>query len=224
MAERKNLIAPSILASDFTQIGDAIRLVEQSEGDWIHLDIMDGSFVPPITFGSQMISAIRSKTRLPLDAHLMTLHPGTHLESFAKAGTDRFTFHVEAEVHSHRLLGEIRRTGMKAGISIVPSTPVSAIRELLGVADQVLVMTVNPGWGGQSLIPSTLEKVRELDALRKGGAGDFLICIDGGFSEITAKTIWDSGVDVAVMGSAFFSSRNPQNALRECRQAGRGQR
>jgi ribulose-phosphate 3-epimerase len=220
MAERKNLIAPSLLASDFTQIGEAVRLVEQSEGDWIHLDVMDGSFVPPISFGSQMVSAIRGKTRLPLDVHLMTLHPGTHLESFAKAGTDRFTFHIEAEVHSHRLLGEIRRNGMKAGISIVPATPVSAIRELLGIVDQVLVMTVNPGWGGQSMIPSTLDKVRELKVLRKSGAGDYLICIDGGFSKDTAAMIWESGVDVAVMGSAFFSSENPQKALRDCRPAG----
>jgi len=181
---------------------------------------MDGNFVPPITFGAQMAAAVRSRTKLPLDAHLMTTNPGSHLDSFIHAGVDRFTFHIEAEIHAHRLIGEIQKAGIKAGISIVPSTPVSRIEELLCLVDQVLVMTVNPGWGGQSLISETLLKVCKLDALRRNGAGDFLICIDGGFGKETASEVWEAGVDAAVMGSAFFGADNPAQILQECRPAG----
>jgi len=217
MTDRKSIIAPSVLAADFSNIGAAVELVESAGAEWIHLDIMDGNFVPPITFGAQMIAAIRSGTELPLDAHLMTVSPGEKLDSFMKAGVDRFTFHLEAEVHCHRLIGEIRSRGIKAGIAIVPSTPVSLLSEILGIVDQVLVMTVNPGWGGQSMIREALNKVRDLRTLRKKGAGDFKICIDGGFSRDTAREAWDAGVDVAVMGSAFFKAENPADALRECR-------
>jgi len=217
MTDRKSIIAPSVLAADFSKIGAAVKLVESAGAEWIHLDIMDGTFVPPITFGAQMIKAIRSETRLPLDAHLMTVSPGKQLESFIEAGVDRFTFHLEAEVHTHRLIGEIKANGAKAGIAIVPSTPVSSISEILSIVDQVLVMTVNPGWGGQSMIKETLNKVRTLRTMRQNGAGDYKICIDGGFAGDTAQEAWESGVDVAVMGSAFFNAENPGRALSECR-------
>jgi len=211
------MVAPSILSADFTDIGGAVALAESADADWIHLDVMDGSFVPPITFGAQMAAAIRGRTRLPLDAHLMVDQPGRHIEDFVKAGVDRLTFHIEAEVHAHRLVNAIRRSGLKAGISIVPSTPVSAVEELLSEVDQVLVMTVNPGYGGQSLIPSTLQKVRRLAAIRKDRSADYLIVIDGGFGPSTAAEVWAAGVDVAVMGSAFFGAAEPAKVLEGCR-------
>jgi len=209
----RRIIAPSILAADFGKIDRAIGLIEQAGGDWIHLDVMDGVFVPPITFGAQMIQSIRKLTELVLDAHLMTINPGSHLDAFARAGADRFTFHIETEVHSHRLISQINDLGISSGIAIVPSTPISAIEELLDIVDQVLIMTVNPGWGGQSMIAKTLEKVRRLEKLRLEGGGDFLICIDGGFKLENSHEIWDAGVDVAVMGSAFFEAENPGELL-----------
>jgi len=217
MTDKKSIIAPSVLAADFSDISRAVKLIESAGAEWVHLDVMDGCFVPPITFGAQMASAIRSETDLPLDTHLMTVNPGKHLEAFMNSGVDRFTFHIEAEIHAHRLIGEIHNSGAKAGIAIVPSTPVSLISELLGYVDQVLVMTVNPGWGGQSMIISTLNKVRTLNEMRKAGAGEYKICIDGGFAGNTAQETWDAGVDVAVMGSAFFKAENPAEALRKCR-------
>ena len=217
MADRKRIIAPSVLAADFADMGQAVRLAEEAGADWIHLDVMDGSFVPPITFGAQMIRDLRKLTELPFDAHLMTMHPGAHLQSFRDAGVDWFTFHLEAEPHAHRLLGEVKALGMKAGVSIVPSTPVSALSEILDMVDQVLVMTVNPGKGGQSLIPSTLNKVRQLAELRDRGAGDYLVAMDGGFAPETAAEIWGAGADVAVMGSAFFGAEDPRQAMNSCR-------
>ncbi|CAD7842277.1 Ribulose-phosphate 3-epimerase [Olavius algarvensis spirochete endosymbiont] len=217
MISKKRIIAPSILSADFGNIGNAVSLIEQAGGDWIHLDVMDGVFVPPITFGAQMLQSIRRLTNLTLDVHLMTMKPGNHLNAFVEAGADRFTFHIEAEVHSHRLIKEINDLGISSGIAIVPSTPVSAIEELLDVVDQVLVMTVNPGWGGQTMITKALEKVRRLRKIQLEEGGSFLICIDGGFKLENSGEIWDSGVDAAVMGSAFFDAKNPEKILDKCR-------
>ena len=203
------MIAPSILAAKFTDIGAAVRLVEASGSDWIHLDVMDGSFVPPITFGTQMVADIRSITNMPLDVHLMIEHPERHIESFCAAGADYLTIHAEATIHLHRTLQTIRDRGVKAGVSIVPSTPVESISEIVSEVDLVLVMSVNPGYGGQKIIPSTLAKVEKLVEIRKERSLSFLISIDGGVNRSTIDDVRKSGVDIAVAGSAFFNADDP---------------
>ena len=219
MANPGRLIAPSILAADFSNISDEISIAAESGADWIHLDIMDGSFVPPISFGTQMVATVRQLTNLPLDAHLMIVNPRLHVKSFIDVGVDRLTFHIESEIHAHRLVSIIRDAGVVPGISLNPATPISSIIELLEFVDQVLVMSVNPGYSGQKLIPSTLNKVRTLVELRNKGAGEYLIVVDGGFCESTASDVWGAGVDVAVMGSAFFDNANPKASMHTCRNA-----
>ena len=201
----KTLLAPSLLSCDFSNLGEAIKKIENNFGSWVHIDVMDGIFVPEITFGQPIVRSIRPLTSLPFDVHLMTEKPENQIESFAKAGADFITFHYEAAVHHHRIIQQIHSLGKKAGISIVPSTPVSAILRILPFVDLILVMTVNPGFGGQTLIPECLDKVKELVDIRKTKNLSYLISVDGGVSEKTAKTVIESGVDVAVSGSAFFS-------------------
>ena len=201
----KTLLAPSLLSCDFSNLGEAINKIENNFGSWVHIDVMDGIFVPEITFGQPIVRSIRLLTSLPFDVHLMTEKPENQIESFAKAGADLITFHYEAAVHHHRIIQQIHGLGKKAGISIVPSTPVSAILPILPFVDLVLVMTVNPGFGGQTLIPECLDKVKELVDIRKTKNLSYLISVDGGVSEKTAKSVIDAGVDVAVSGSAFFS-------------------
>lgn len=201
----KTLLAPSLLSCDFSNLREAINKIENNFGSWVHIDVMDGIFVPEITFGQPIVRSIRPLTSLPFDVHLMTEKPENQIESFAKAGADLITFHYEAAVHHHRIIQQIHGLGKKAGISIVPSTPVSAILPILPFVDLVLVMTVNPGFGGQTLIPECLDKVKELVDIRKTKNLSYLISVDGGVSEKTAKSVIDAGVDVAVSGSAFFS-------------------
>lgn len=211
------LIAPSILSADFTDIASALRAVEESGSDWVHLDIMDGQFVPPITFGAKMVGDIRARTALPLDVHLMTAAPERLVADFAAAGADYITFHAEACVHAHRLVQAIRGLGKKAGISIVPSTPVSAIVELLPFLDLVLVMTVNPGYGGQAMLPFCLEKVKQLKALRTSAKLGFLIEIDGGAGLDTLGRITAAGPEVLALGSAFFAAGDKAGFVRALR-------
>ena len=201
----KIILAPSLLSCDFAHLDEAIKKIESNNGSWVHIDVMDGIFVPEITFGQPIVRSIRPLTKLPFDVHLMTEKPENQIESFAKAGADLITFHYEAAVHHHRIVQQIHSLGKKAGISIVPSTPVSAILPILPFVDLVLVMTVNPGFGGQALIPECIEKVKELNVYRKEKGLNFMISVDGGVSEKTASVVIESGVDVAVSGSAFFS-------------------
>ena len=203
------VVAPSVLSADFSDMGKAVRLIESSGADWVHLDVMDGRFVPNLTFGPKMASDLRSATRLPFDVHLMTLEPENLIPAFAQAGTDWITFHVEATVHAHRHLDSIKKVGLRAGISIVPSTPLATIEELLPHVDLVLVMTVDPGFGGQALIPSCLDKVRRLTMIRRDRGLRFRISVDGGINRDTAPAAVAAGADVLVIGSAFFGSSSP---------------
>ncbi len=212
-------VAPSVLSADFADLRSGLDLIETSGADWIHLDVMDGRFVPPITFGAKMVSDVRRRSSLPLDVHLMTVEPERLVPSFVEAGADWITFHPEVCVHSHRLVDMIHEAGRKAGISIVPSTPVSAVEELLPCVDLVLVMTVNPGFGGQAILPRCLSKVKTLKALRTSVGGSYLIAVDGGISPATMPLVAMEKPEVLVVGSAFFGASDPADLVRTLKNA-----
>lgn len=199
------ILAPSLLSADFSNLTEAFEKIENYGGKAVHIDVMDGQFVPEITYGQPVVRSVRKLSKLPFDVHLMVKNPELQIESFAKAGADWITFHLEAAVHSHRIIQHIHELGKKAGISIVPSTPVAALKELLEYVDIVLVMTVNPGYGGQVLIPSCVEKVKELKRIREEKGYNFKISVDGGVNSDTLKTVLDAGTDIVVSGSAFFN-------------------
>ena len=198
-------VSPSVLTADFLTLLDDIKKFEKSGVDMLHLDVMDGQFVPEITYGQPVIRSIRKLTSLPFDVHLMVENPELQIESFAKCGADWITFHLEAGVHAHRIVQHIHELGKKAGVSIVPSTPISALEELLEYVDIILVMTVNPGYGGQTLIPSCVRKIQELKRIREEKGYNFKISVDGGVNSETLKTVAEAGADIIVSGSAFFN-------------------
>ncbi|MHC1693340.1 MAG: ribulose-phosphate 3-epimerase [Sphaerochaetaceae bacterium] len=204
------IVAPSILAADFSRVGEAVSLIGSSGAQWVHLDVMDGSFVPNISFGPKMIADIRPLSTLVFDTHLMIDRPERYIREFAECGSDIITVHAESTIHLHRVLGQIHEMGKQAGVSIIPSTPISMIVPILSDVELVLVMSVDPGFGGQKFIASSLDKIRDLARLREKLDLSFRISVDGGVNEHTAVDILGSGADVLIMGSAFFGSSNPK--------------
>jgi len=213
-------IAPSILASDFSKLGEEIRSMENAGADWIHIDIMDGHFVPNLTFGPPIVSMVRSVTKLPFDCHLMVENPELLFPALAAAGADRITVHPEACVHLHRTLTEIKALGMKAGVALNPHTPLSVLEYILDEIDLVLIMTINPGFGGQSFLPAMLPKLQQLrDMLVSRGRSDIYIQVDGGINADTAALVTAAGANSLVAGTYIFSNENRAEAITQLRSA-----
>ena len=200
------IIAPSILSADFSRLGEEIAAVEAAGADWIHIDVMDGHFVPNITIGPGVVKSLRKLTRLPFDVHLMIRHPDQFLEAFAEAGSDMITVHVEAADHLHRTIIRIRELGPKAGISLNPATPLALIEPILADIDLLLVMTVNPGFGGQQFIRTMLPKIRQARERIDRQAPSVLLEVDGGITLANMTSILEAGADVLVAGAAVFGS------------------
>ena len=206
---KHTIVAPSILSADFLHLGEAIRLVEESEAEWVHCDIMDGHFVPNISYGIPIVKAVRPATKKVVDCHLMIEHPELYVEAFAAAGADMITVHQEACVHLDRQVAQIHDLGCKAGVALNPATPVETLVDILHAVDMVLIMSVNPGFGGQKFIPRALDKVRRLRAL----APDLLIQVDGGVNAETGAELVAAGADVLVAGSYVFGAEEPMEAI-----------
>lgn len=213
-------IAPSILAADFSKLGEEVREVEKAGADWIHIDVMDGHFVPNITMGPIVVDALRPLTKLPLDVHLMIEDPDRYIEDFAKAGADWITVHVEAATHLHRTIQLIRSFGVKPGVVLNPHTPIESIQHILEDVDMVLFMTVNPGFGGQKFIHSVIPKVEQLAKIVKDKGLSIEIQIDGGINEETIVLCAKAGATVFVAGSAIYGKEDRTQALQSIKRAG----
>lgn len=213
MINRQHLVAPSILSADFTNLESAIKLLNSSEADWIHVDVMDGHFVPNITLGFPVISQIKKHAKKPLDVHLMISKPERYLEEFKHAGADILTVHYEACTHLHSTIQRIKSLGMKAGVSIVPHSPVLLLEDIITELDLVLIMSVNPGFGGQKFIDNSYKKIKQTKELISATNSNALIQIDGGVDANNARQLIEAGVDVLVAGSYVFSHKNPKEHI-----------
>ena len=212
------VIAPSILSADFARLGDDIAMLEAGGADWIHVDVMDGRFVPNLTFGTKVIETVRRLTSLPIDVHLMVVEPERYFDDFAAAGATGLTIHPEVSPHLHRQLARIRELGCLAGASLNPSTPLDAVSEVVSELDLLLIMTVNPGFGGQKFIEPMLDKVRRARALLDRTASDAWLQVDGGINRHTILQTWQAGADSFVAGNAIFAAQDPRaeiGALRD---------
>lgn len=213
------LIAPSILAADFARLGEEVEAVALAGADWIHLDVMDGHFVPNISFGPAVVKALRGRTTLPFDIHLMIAPVDPYLEAFAQAGADQILIHIEAGPHTHRSLQLIRQLGAKPGIVLCPATPASAIAEVMDLVDVILVMTVNPGFGGQKFLPSQLPKINALRDMITRSGRDIRLAVDGGIDTTTAPLATQAGADVLIAGSAVYGKPDYAAAIASLRPA-----
>lgn len=211
--ESKRILAPSILSADFTRLGEAVRTVDQSPAQWVHLDIMDGQFVPNISYGFAVVEAARRCTQKTLDAHLMIVEPDRYLSRFAKAGADIITVHYEACPHLHRTLQAIRELGVKAGVAINPHTPPELLRDVLPYADLALLMSVNPGFGGQKFIETSWGRLQRLVELVRAENPSTLIEVDGGVGAGNAQRLWEAGANALVAGNAVFGAKEPTEAI-----------
>jgi len=205
----QTLIAPSVLAADFANLQRDVTLINESMADWFHIDIMDGVFVPNISFGMPVLKAIGTHAEKPLDVHLMIVDPDRYIQTFAELGAEILTVHYEACTHLHRSLQAIKQHGMKAGVALNPHTPVALLKDVLGDLDLVCLMSVNPGFGGQKFIEHTYQKVRELNSMRQEQNANFLIEIDGGVTSDNALALKEAGADVLVAGSFVFNAKDP---------------
>lgn len=211
----KHLIAPSVLSADFANLQDDIEMINRSQADWVHIDIMDGLFVPNMSFGFPVLKAIQKHARKPLDVHLMIMDPYRYLEDFQKAGAANITVHYEACTHLHRTIHAIKDLGCRAGVALNPHTPVGVLEDIIEDIDLVCLMSVNPGFGGQKFIENTYKKIHSLKALASGRNNDLLIEIDGGVSNQNALTLLKAGANVLVAGNAIFAAANPELEISE---------
>jgi len=212
-------IAPSVLSADLARLEEQVTAAIQGGADWIHVDVMDGQFVPPISFGVPMISALRSLTDLPLDVHLMVDRPERYIEPYASAGANVFTIHPEATVHVQRQLAAVRQAGMKAGLALNPGTPIGLLEEVLDDVDLVLVMSVNPGYGGQAYLPASSAKIARVRELLQQRGCSARLEVDGGITISTIREAWEAGADTFVAGTAVFGEHDPAAAVRALRDA-----
>lgn len=211
------IIAPSVLGADFSRLGDEVTRCEDGGADWIHIDVMDGHFVPNLTFGAKVIETIRGVTELPLDVHMMVESPEKYFEDFVSAGASGMTIHAEATPHLHRHLTRIRELGCRAGVALNPATPLDAVSEIVPELDLLLIMTVNPGFGGQHLIPYSTDKIRRARLMLDEAESRAALQVDGGVNRQTIHDLWNAGADVFVAGNAIFTARDPGAEINELR-------